>query len=300
MKTLPPKLASEFNRLTPLRSFSAITWSYALIFIALYIAKLSSSVLISVVVVIVIGSQQYALQIVLHDAHHRRLSKRRFINDWLARLLLCYPFFVPFEAFRKKHIKHHQKLGSQQDPDLYYYTSENKLTALDFLLCATAVRPAICTLVSLLHSKDKAVHVSAKSLDLEWLGVLAFQLTIAGLLSMYKGLFGYFIYWILPFYLGVYFPQALRSFCEHSFLVRDHDYEGNRLVSYKSNVIERCFLAPNSMNFHAEHHLYPSVPFYKLKKLSNYLAQDSSISIERRKSYFSYLVGYIRMVLVNK
>jgi fatty acid desaturase len=33
------------------------------------------------------------------------------------------------------------------------------------------------------------------------------------------------------------------------------------------SFLERIFLAPNNVNYHLEHHLYPSVPFFQLPRL---------------------------------
>ena len=38
----------------------------------------------------------------------------------------------------------------------------------------------------------------------------------------------------------------------------------HRLITYLSNPVERLFVAPLNMNYHAVHHLYPSIPYYHL------------------------------------
>lgn len=84
--------------------------------------------------------------------------------------------------------------------------------------------------------------------------------------------------WIPSLVLAGVFDRV-RTYCEHS------DPTGS-LNSFRSNAIERFFLAPYHMNWHGDHHLKPGVPHYRLPLL------DPDPRIQRRGSYIRYLLPH--------
>ena len=57
---------------------------------------------------------------------------------------------------------------------------------------------------------------------------------------------------------------------EHSMVESTLDPHANTRTTY-ANVIERLFVAPHYVNYHAEHHLMMTVPPYNLPKMHNIL-----------------------------
>ncbi len=73
--------------------------------------------------------------------------------------------------------------------------------------------------------------------------------------------------------------------------------ERDRLVSYVSSRIERFFLAPFNMNYHAEHHLFPYVPYYNLPRLRTKLrSAEPAAFVQWRGTY----VGFLRRFLAAR
>jgi fatty acid desaturase len=54
------------------------------------------------------------------------------------------------------------------------------------------------------------------------------------------------------------------------------------------NLFERLLIAPNYIHVHIGHHLYPSVPFYNLRKLQQLLMQNPDYA---RRAHVTH--GYI-------
>ena len=50
------------------------------------------------------------------------------------------------------------------------------------------------------------------------------------------------------------------------------------------------------MNYHAEHHLFPQIPYYNLKKAHKIIENNGFYNgkLKRRESYFGYLFDYKR------
>mmetsp|Transcript_15060 Transcript_15060/g.22232 ORF Transcript_15060/g.22232 Transcript_15060/m.22232 type:complete len:246 (-) Transcript_15060:237-974(-) len=90
-----------------------------------------------------------------------------------------------------------------------------------------------------------------------------------------KGMKELLFYWLIPAILG-FIPINFVRNAEHAdcFISKQGD-EINCLRntrSCRSNFIVRHLMW--NMNFHAEHHLYPMVPFYNLPKLSDLLEES--------------------------
>lgn len=67
------------------------------------------------------------------------------------------------------------------------------------------------------------------------------------------------------------------------------------MFSFISNPVERFFIAPNHMNYHAEHHFFPFVPHGNLPFLRNLVQRcpELNAKIEWKRSYFGHLLAYI-------
>jgi fatty acid desaturase len=97
-------------------------------------------------------------------------------------------------------------------------------------------------------------------------------------------------------YLAFVFDN-FRAFAEHSQPEPDHLADKHRLVTYLSNPIERFFIAPLNMNYHAVHHLWPSIPYYQLPKADREIRNlPEAASLEWRGTYFGYLLAYFRLL----
>ena len=75
-----------------------------------------------------------------------------------------------------------------------------------------------------------------------------------------------------------------------------------RLVTYKSNFLEKIFFAPKNMNFHMIHHLYPQIPYYNLKKADKiaYSKRKNFPNLVWRNSYLIYIFRYIYNINLKK
>lgn len=248
--------------------------------------------------VVVLGTQLYALQILLHDGLHRTLSATKEGTDRLCRLLLCYPLFTALLPFRSKHLEHHRTLGTAEDPDAYYWRASDKGTRLRFLFFCTSLTAAWNGVAGALRLGRKPTVTAHKEPQpgggLDWLLVLFVQGAIATALTWLGGPLAYPLLWVVPFGLGVFVLQSLRSFAEHAQAGPDA-VSWPRLVTYTSSRLERVFFAPNNMNYHAEHHLYPQVPYYHLPRLREHLRASGELGVaELRGSYLAFLWRYWR------
>jgi fatty acid desaturase len=99
------------------------------------------------------------------------------------------------------------------------------------------------------------------------------------------------LYWFVPYLTWLQLISRIRSIAEHYALAYDHPLRQTRSTS--TNLCEKLFFAPLNLNYHLEHHLYPSVPFYNLAKLHENLLQSE---VFRQEAHLSN--GYLGVLTV--
>jgi len=105
----------------------------------------------------------------------------------------------------------------------------------------------------------------------------------------------YPLLWLAPLGTVTMLFHLVRSFVEHAISAGEETEHSNRLITIRSNILERGLVAPYGMNYHAEHHLLPTVPAPRLRALKHRLAGHEEIPpLLERRSYGSALLGYVR------
>lgn len=234
--------------------------------------------------VVVIGSRQHAMAILMHDASHYRLLKNRLANDLVSDLFLAFPVGVSTSLYRKRHLEHHRHTNTDQDPDWHEMHQDEdwcwpklrwesaKLFAFD-LLGLNA--PKTLKIISNWSPWPKLFTVSAPDGNLNLRERLCLITLIVGTAAslFWSGLWiPFVILWIVPSLtvLGAIF--RIRSIAEH--LETENTCELNASRTVNPTWFERLLIAPCNVNYHLEHHLFPSVPFYNLPALHRCLLAD--------------------------
>ncbi len=71
-----------------------------------------------VLAVMLIGSRQLGLAILMHEGAHRCFSRNESRNMALSQWLCAYPIFADTQAYRRYHLQHHAHTQQEDDPDL--------------------------------------------------------------------------------------------------------------------------------------------------------------------------------------
>lgn len=213
-----------------------------------------------------IGWGQFALSNGLHEALHRNFGNRR--SDRWAALLLAYPLGLTM-SYRRVHDLHHRYVGSDRDPDLPKYwrfpRTKGRL-ALRILASGSGV-PALTQFLHLTFGKVARGNLipgapGARPLH-ELPRLAAVQAVILGAVWVTLGNpILYLVFWVLPLMTVAKFLTTLRVLCEHGSPDQEFVYRSLAGRSWQSWV-----LGSFDFNYHAEHHLYPSVPYAHLERL---------------------------------
>lgn len=243
--------------------------------------------------VMVIGTRQLGLAILMHEAAHGGLSPDRRLNDFLGHWLCAVPVGASLEAYRPYHLAHHKYAQQAEDPDLV-------LSAPFPVTPASLRRKLIRDLTGQTFFKQRVLFAlkafrDARDEDLAegavvtGQSVAAFLLVNLGLLAVcaLAGVWwAWFALWLLP--MATWFPMVtrIRNIAEHACVEGSADDAFRAARTTRANWLERAFIAPYWVNFHAEHHLFMHVPCWRLPDLHR--ALNGRPGGERRETAGGY------------
>ena len=68
--------------------------------------------------IVIVGTRQLGLAILMHDAAHGVLTESKRLNVFLGQYLCAWPLFSDVHAYRSYHLQHHRHTQQREDPDL--------------------------------------------------------------------------------------------------------------------------------------------------------------------------------------
>jgi fatty acid desaturase len=252
----------------------------------------------------VIGSRYYALFIIAHDGFHRRIFPKRAKNDLFNDVCILGAVGAITRINNRNHLQHHQHLASELDPDRHKHACFNKSDVPEVIGFMTGLSGAYRSVANVFFRRRTSATTASGSADSEgqvhysprdvailvgWQTALIVGLTVA------IGWWAYPVLWLLPVYVFTFLADNFRSFVEHSHPEADEKADIHRLITFVSNPVERMFVAPMNMNFHAAHHLWVSIPYYNLPRADATIrTMPAARGLEWRGSYLGYLWRYFR------
>jgi fatty acid desaturase len=269
-KFLTKSEVSHFSQISSWRFFGAVAIEVLTIVLAIYLSERYWNIPLYIAVVIVIGSRMHALAVLMHDATHYRASSNRRINEFTGEVLALL-VSITMQGYRNTHFAHHRELNTENDPDWI-----RKLGAPEFSFPKSP--RAIILMLSQYALGLKSYGEAKKIKKMKNMGNISTRLKIlraAFILLIIASaiLFGFWkqliLYWPIPLVTSFMFFLQIRSVAEHFAVEYQHMLNHTRTVV--APFWERWLFAPHGVNYHLEHHLYPSVPFFQLPRLHRYL-----------------------------
>lgn len=246
-----------------------------------------------------IGSRYYGLFIIGHDGLHGRLFEDRRRNNWFNDTFIMAPIGAITRINNKNHLLHHLHLANPEDPDRHKHGCFNKSERTELMIFLAGLSSVLRSVKNVFFTNARRSQPKPDTAERqgyrpsELLLLAAWQIALIGGLSYFIGWWAYPVLWLLPVYAFAFLGDNLRSFAEHSHPESDEKADAHRLITYLSNPIERWFIAPMNMNFHAAHHLWVSIPYYHLPEADRLIRNAPGASgLEWRGSYLAYLLRY--------
>lgn len=291
--------AATVKRLSVLQTWRtalAVLFDWGVIAAAIAISQWAQDPLVYLLAVAIIGGRMHGFGVLLHDfAHYRFMSGNKALSDWICDLLLAWPILTTVASYRSNHLAHHRYTNTDKDPDWVFKLGNRRFTfpkawqegALD-LLSYLVVVGSIIDIFGMLH-RLKAAEKPPLSYRLARLG---FYIAFAILFTWLGIWTDVLLYWFVPYFTAFFLLMHVRSVAEH-FGSMDYSHELGGTRSVLPYFWERAFFAPHNVNYHLEHHLYPSVPFYNLPQLHAALMANPDYAA-RAHNTRGYTTGLVR------
>ncbi|MGH7931839.1 MAG: fatty acid desaturase family protein [Candidatus Binataceae bacterium] len=283
----------ELSRLSPARSAFHVALEWIIIFAAIFVSHRISNPLAYIAAIILIGSRQHALLLLMHEAAHRRLFNSKRLNDWICEVLVTWPVLVSLRAFRHTHLQHHRHLNlptdgdlrkKLEDPDWHFPLPRRRLL---WSLAKQFTGLGIWYVLKIFRYGNADAEASGQTRRYR-LARVAYYISVLAVIVYFRVLTLFLVYWIVPLLTCLIAFNRMRVLSEHPPIERASVY--GVICTYRLSLIERILFAPKNCHYHIEHHSYPSVPFFNLGKLHRELKTNSEYRAALRPvSYWELL-----------
>ena len=273
--TLPREQVKELHSLdhSPFKQF-------AMHFVGIAIASSISLVawnagypLVSFALWFVAGFLGHALPLASHDASHGTLHPSKRINELLG-LAIGTLIIVPRSVYRYAHAQHHTHIATEKDPELWPFTIKSTPRWLRLFVAAIeVVLGFLYTPVLFLRSVLVADNVPADQVKLirrEYALIGFFWGSVLGAVT-YMGWWHSFMIGAVGPWMVAGWMQSLNKYVEHMGMMGVGVTGNTRSVVPEDEIGMTLAEAWQNVAYHATHHLYAKIPYYKLPDASQHV-----------------------------
>jgi len=290
---LSPKELKALMKKDDKKAYLLLSKHWLIVIGAFILVNFYTNPLTIIISLFLLGGQQLACGILIHDASHYGIVKNRKLNNFIGKWLGAYPIFNNLEGYKHYHLIHHRTTGLDEDPDILLtrgYPAGRSSMFRKFLRDLTGITGVkVFFALMLMHLGFMKFNISS-SHKIEWIkkphknakefltiayknlgGPIVANLTIFGILWLIGAPWLYLL-WIAAFFTTFQFCLRIRSIAEHAVVEDQKDPYLNTRTT-KANWFEKLFFAPYNVNYHVEHHMLMAVPSYNLPKMHKILLE---------------------------
>src|SRR6266700_2654011 len=279
----------EWSRLTSrssLRGLWLVAHAWGTIAGAIALVALWPNPLTWAIAVMVVGTRQLGLAILMHEAAHGGLHRNKTINEFVGQWLCAVPVGADLASYRAYHLQHHRFTQQPEDPDLslsapFPITKESYTRkAIRDLTGQTFVKQRLPLLLSLFKRAEPDKDVSHESFVATGREKMVRFLIANALLFALFWIAGtgvwFFGVWLVAMATWLSLVTRIRNIAEHACTSTGQDPFSHARTTL-ANPIERLLIAPYWVNYHAEHHLFMYLPCYRLAEAHRLLVDKGLI-----------------------
>jgi fatty acid desaturase len=228
----------------------------------------------------------HMIALLLHDGVHHSLFRDRRANRWLS-VLLGACVLMSASAYQAMHDRHHAFLGDARDPDDYHnYTGDRRVVWLMHYLRLIAGTFLYLAVIPVMVAR-RCTPREKRRVALEYAMLAAAYVTLAlavpGDVLLHA--------WLIPIIpAGIMFN--IRSLAAHALTDPSDPLLASRSIDAHPVV---AFFFRNE-NYHLEHHLFPEIPSYNLKRVHTLVFPRMPRATIAR-SYLGFLRQFVKQSL---
>ena len=219
-------------------------------------------------VVMVVGTRQLGLFVLMHDAAHGLLHPNRRIND---RAALWFGG-SELHIYRPYHLQHHRFVQQTADPDLVLSApfpvspASLRRKIVRDLTGQTFVKQRFGPLTDKIRAlKPNESAWALIALEVKAQRVFFITNTIGFALFTAAGLWwAWLLMWLLPMATWLQLVSRLRNIAEHALIVENSTDPLRHARTTHTHFFERALIAPFWVNYHCEHHMFTHIPCWNL------------------------------------
>lgn len=231
-------------------------------------------------VLVVGGWTQNRLAVLIHESSHYMLFRNRLVNELAANLFVAFPLFAVMGNYRGIHWAHHRHVNDpEHDPDLQrlgvHQPRDFPIGKWQFLWKYVLVQLSPHRSISYLRGRARyavvPIGMRSEAQNFEWLSPRASKLLRRGyLLSLVAVLTWcgwwpeFVLLWLVPMFTVYPAVLFLREIAHHGNYPDNGDFTNSRV--YEGKWLEREIFFPFSEQNHVLHHMFPAIPWHKLRK----------------------------------
>ena len=292
-----------------LAGWLAVLWTWTSIAAIFALLAIWPNILTFMLAVILLGGRQLALFILAHDAAHGTLFRTHALNDVVGDWLAARLIFNDVARYRAHHLRHHAHTGTDADPDIslvrpFPATRRSLIRRfLRDLSGQTGVRRLVAQFLmdigvfgyTVAAEVDRLPRAGRSSADYVRAGLRNFlpsvlaQIALAAVLAAFGQLWLYSA-WALAYLTTFSLYVRVRSMAEHACTEQSaHPMRNTRTT--RAGLVSRMTFAPLNVNYHREHHLLASVPWYRLPRVHRLLRERGHVEAAPGYAEVLRLVG---------
>lgn len=244
---------------------------------------------------VIIAGRQLCLGILQHDAAHGTLFKSKWANEVLVDWLCSRPIWNELHKYRPYHLTHHAKTATAADPDLClvaglpttraslarkFLRDLSGITGLKFLIGrllmdAGVLGWSLTSDIRRLPQDGRRWWDYPRDLLRNAAGVLISNGVLLGLFWACGETWLYGV-WVLAYVTPFPLFIRIRSMAEHAALEDSRNVLRNTRSTHAGWLARAC-VAPIRVNYHIEHHLMASVPYFRLPLMHRMLRERGHV-----------------------
>jgi fatty acid desaturase len=292
----------EWSRLTSRNSWRAmwlVAHAWGTIAGSIALVTIWPNPLTWLLAVMIVGTRQLGLAILMHEAAHGGLHANKAINEFVGQWLCAVPVGADLASYRSYHLQHHRFTQQPEDPDLSLSApfpiskDSYRRKAIRDLTGQTFVKQRLPLFLSLFKPATREGPIDHESFVSAGREKMARFLGVNALLFALFWLCGAGIWfvgvWLVAMATWLSLVTRIRNIAEHACTSTGQDPFSHARTTL-ANPIERALIAPYWVNYHAEHHLFMYLPCYRLPEAHRLLVEKGLIKrMEVRPGYLDVM-----------